>query len=83
MKTIEIKAADGYLNLAQRNFIDYLKNHKFRIFPKLIKVRISYCLPTISVWIKSSLTTKYIISEEAKRAYCNGDEKLYNELSDF
>lgn len=51
MKTIEIKAADGYLNLTQRNFIDYLKNHKFRIFPKLIEVRISYCLAPILVWI--------------------------------
>ena len=83
MKTIEINATDGFLSLPQRDLIDYLKNHKFRIFPKLIKVRIAHCLSPILVLIKSSLTTKYIISEEAKRVYCNGDEKLYNELADF
>lgn len=84
MKTTIIDTEpDGGLNLAQRDFIDYLKNHKFRLFPKKIKLRISYCLPTITIIVNSSLTTKYVITEEAKRAYCNGDERLYSELSDF
>ena len=84
MKSTIIDAEpDCGLNLAQRDFIDYLKNHKFRLFPKKIKLRISYCLPTITIPVNSSLTTKYVITEEAKRAYCNGDEKLYSELSDF
>lgn len=74
---------DGGLNLAQRDFIDYLKNHKFRLFPKKIKLRISYCLPTITIPVNSSFTTKYVITEKAKRVYCNGDEKMYSELSDF
>lgn len=35
MKTIIIDIEpDGGLNLSQRDFIDYLKNHKFRLFPK-------------------------------------------------
>lgn len=84
MKTIFIDTApDGGLNLAQRDLIDYIKNHGFRLFPKKIKLRISYCLPTITIPVNSSLTTKYAITEKAKRAYCNGDEKLYSELSDF
>lgn len=33
--------------------------------------------------VGSSLTTKYVITEEAKQVYCNGDQELYNELSDF
>lgn len=84
MKTIIIDIEpDGGLNLSQRDFIDYIKNHKFRLFPKKVKLRISYCLPTISILVNSSLTTKYIITEKAKRVYCNGNEKLYSELSDF
>lgn len=35
MKSTIIDAEpDCGLNLAQRDFIDYLKNHKFRLFPK-------------------------------------------------
>lgn len=65
------------------DFIDYLKNHKFRLFPRTIKVKAAHCLPKTYARVNSSLTTKYVITEEAKRAYCNGDEKLYSELSDF
>ena len=83
MKTITIDLIDGGLSLPQHDFIDYLKNHKFRLFPRTIKVRAAHCLPNTYACVNSSLTTKYVVTEEAKRAYCNGDEKLYSELSDF
>lgn len=83
MITITIDLIDGGLSLPQHDFIDYLKNHKFRLFPRTIKVRAAHCLPNTYACVNSSLTTKYVITEKAKRAYCNGDEKLYSELSDF
>ena len=83
MKTITIDLIDGGLSLPQHDFIDYLKNHKFRLFPRIIKVRAAYCLPNTYACVNSSLTTKYVITEKAKRAYCNGDEKMYSELSNF
>lgn len=83
MRTITIDLIDGGLSLPQHDFIDYLKNHKFRLFPRTIKVRAAHCLPNTYACVNSSLTTKYVITEKAKRAYCNGDEKLYSELSDF
>ena len=83
MKTIIIDLIDGGLCLPQIDFINYLKNHKFRLFPRTIKVKAAHCLPKTYARVNSSLTTKYVITEEAKRAYCDGDEKLYSELSDF
>ena len=83
MKTIIIDLIDGGLCLPQIDFINYLKNHKCRLFPRTIKVKAAHCLPKTYARVNSSLTTKYVITEEAKRAYCDGDEKLYSELSDF
>ena len=82
-KTIVISTDDGYLSIYARDLITYLKNHKFRLIARPVPVRIAECLSPILLRVGSSLTTKYVITEEAKRAYCNGDEKIYDELSDF
>lgn len=82
-KRIVISTDNGYLSIYARDLITYLKNHKFRLIARPVLVRIAECLSPIILWVGSSLTTKYVITEEAKRAYCNGDEKLYDELSDF
>ena len=82
-KRIVISTDNGNLSIYARDLITYLKNHKFRLIARPVPVRIAECLSPILLWVGSSLTTKYVITEEAKRAYCNGDEKLYDELSDF
>ena len=83
MKIIIIDLIDGGLCLPKIDFINYFKNHKFRLFPRTMKVKAAHCLPKTYARVNSSLTTKYVITEEAKRAYCDGNEKLYSELSDF
>lgn len=82
-KKIVISTDNGYLGIYARDLITYLKNHKFRLLPRLVLVRIAECLSPVLIRVGSSLTTKFVITEDAKRAYCNGDEKLYDELSDF
>ena len=82
-KIIVISTDNGYLSIYARDLITYLKKHKFRLIARPVPVRIAECSSPILLWVGSSLTTKYVITEEAKRAYCNGDEKLYDELSDF
>ena len=82
-KRIVISTDNGNLSIYARDLITYLKNHKFRLIERPVLVRIAECLSPIILWVGSSLTTKYVITEDAKRAYCNGDEKLYDELSDF
>lgn len=82
-KRIVISTDNGNLSIYARDLITYLKNHKFRLIARPVPVRIAECLSPILLWIGSSLTTKYVITEEAKRAYSNGNEKIYNELSDF
>ena len=82
-KRIVISTDNGNLSIYARDLITYLKNHKFRLIARPVPVRIAECLSPVLIWVSSSLTTKYVITEEAKRAYCNGDEKLYDELSDF
>ena len=83
MKTIVISTDNGILNIYARDLITYLKNHKFRLIARPVLVRIAECSSPIIRWVGSSLTTKYVITEDAKRAYSNGNEELYNELSDF
>jgi hypothetical protein len=81
MKKITIDLSEnGLLSLGNRDLITYLKDHKFRLAPRPVAIRIAECLSPIFVWVGSSLTTKYVITEQAKQAYCNGDEKLYNDL---
>ena len=82
-KTIVISTENGNLSIYARDLITYLKNHKFRLIARPVPVRIAECLSPILLWVGSSLTTKYVITEDAKRAYSNGNEELYNELSDF
>ena len=82
-KRIVISTDNGNLSIYAHDLITYLKNHKFRLIARPVPVRIAECLSPILIWVGSSLTTKYVITEEAKRAYCNGDEELYDELSDF
>lgn len=83
LKRIVISTDNGNLSIYARDLITYLKNHKFRLIARPVPVRIAECLSPILIWVGSSLTTKYVITEEAKRAYSNGNEELYNELSDF
>lgn len=83
LKRIVISTDNGNLSIYARDLITYLKNHKFRLIARPVPVRIAECLSPILLWVGSSLTTKYMITEEAKRAYSNGNEELYNELSDF
>ena len=81
MKKIIIDLSEnGLLSLGNRDLIAYLKDHKFRLVPRPITIRIAECLSPTFMWVGSSLTTKYVITEQAKQAYCNGDEKLYNDL---
>ena len=82
-KRIVISTDNGNFSIAASDLITYLKNHKFRLIARPVPVRIAECLSPILLWVGSSLTTKYVITEEAKRAYSNGNEELYNELSDF
>lgn len=82
-KTIVISTDNGNLSIASRDLITYLKNHKFRPFPRLVPVRIAECLSPVLIWVGSSLTTRYVITEDAKRVYCAWNEKLYNRLSDY
>ena len=83
LKRIVISTDNGNLSIYARDLITYLKNHKFRLIARPVLVRIAECLSPILLWVGSSLTTKYVITEDAKRAYSNGDEKLFGELSDF
>ena len=83
LRRIVISTDNGNLSIYAHDLITYLKNHKFRLIARPVPVRIAECLSPIILWVGSSLTTKYVITEEAKRAYSNGNEELYNELSDF
>ena len=83
MKRIVISTDNGYLSIYARDPITYLKNHKFRLIARPVPVRIAECLSPVLIWVGSSLTSRYVITEDAKRAYCNGNHELYNELSDF
>ena len=83
LKRIVISTDNVNLSIYARDLITYLKNHKFRLIARPALVRIAECSSPILLRVGSSLTTKYVITEDAKRAYCNGDEKLYDELSDF
>ena len=83
LKRIVISTDNGNLSIYARDLITYLKNHKFRLIARPVPVRIAECLSPILLWVGSSLSTKYVITEDAKRAYSNGNEELYNELSDF
>ena len=83
LKRIVISTDNGYLSIYARDLITYLKNHKFRLIARPVPVRIAECLSPVLIWVESSLTTKYVITEDAKRAYSNENEELYNELSDF
>lgn len=83
LKRIVISTDNGNLSIYAHDLITYLKNHKFRLIARPVPVRIAECLSPILLWVGSSLTTKYVITEDAKRAYSNGNEELYNELSDF
>ena len=80
-KTIVISTDTGNLSLANRDLIIYLKNHKFRLLPRLVPVRIAECLSPVLIWVGSSLTTEYVITEEAKRVYCDGNYGQCESLS--
>ena len=75
-KRIVISTENGNLSIYARDLITYLKNHKFRLIARPVPVRIAECLSPILLWVGSSLTTKYVITEEAKQAYSNGNEEL-------
>lgn len=68
MKTTIIDATNGHISLSQYDLIGYLKKHN-RILPGIAKVRIAHCLAPISVLVGSKFTTKYVVTEEAERAY--------------
>ena len=68
MKTIIIDATNGHISLSQYDLIGYLKNHN-RFFPGIANIRIVHCLAPISTFIGSKFTTKYVVTEEAERAY--------------
>ena len=63
-KRIVISTDNGNFSIAARDLITYLKNHKFRLLPRLVPVRIAECLSPVLIWVGSSLTTKYVITEE-------------------
>lgn len=49
-KRIVISTDNGYLGIYARDLITYLKNHKFRLLPRLVLVRIAECLsPVLSI----------------------------------
>lgn len=75
-KTIVISTDNGNLSIASCDLITYLKNHKFRPLPRLVPVRIAECLPPVLMWVGSSLTTKYVITEAAKHVYFDKNQKL-------
>ncbi len=63
-KRIVISTDNGNLTIYARDLITYLKKHKFRLLPRLVPVRIAECLSPVLIWVGSSLTTKYVITEE-------------------
>ncbi len=63
-KRIVISTENGNFSIAARDLIAYLKDHKFRLLPRLVPVRIAECLSPVLIWVGSSLTTKYVITEE-------------------
>ena len=63
-KRIVISTENGNFSIAARDLITYLKDHKFRLLPRLVPVRIAECLSPVLIWVGSSLTTKYVITEE-------------------
>ena len=63
-KRIVISTDNGNFSIAARDLITYLKDHKFRLLPRLVPVRIAECLSPVLIWVGSSLTTKYVITEE-------------------
>ena len=40
-----------------------------RIFPRIVKIRITHCLAPISIVIGSKFTTRYVVTEETEHAY--------------
>ena len=82
MKKITIDLSEnGLLGFGNRDLITYLKNHRFRLIPRPVAIRLAECSSPVIMWVGSSLTTKYVITERALQAYCNGDSKLYDEVS--
>ena len=82
-KRIVISTDNGYLSIYARDLITYLKDYKFRLIARPVPVRIAECSSPILLRVGSSLTTKYVITEDAKCIYCNKDKEIYNELSYF
>ena len=66
-KTIVISTDNGHLSIAARDLITYLKNHKFRLIPRLVPIRIAECLSPVLIWVGSSLTTEYVITEAKEK----------------
>lgn len=66
-KTIVISTDNGHLSIAARDLISYLKNHKFRLIPRLVPIRIAECLSPVLIWVGSSLTTEYVITEAKEK----------------
>lgn len=82
MKKIIIDLSEnGLLGIGNRDLITYLKNHRFRLTPRPVAIRLAECSSPVIMWIGSSLATKYVITERALQAYCNGDSELYDEVS--
>lgn len=75
-KTIVISTENGNLSIGARDLISYLKNHKFRPIPRLVPIRIAECLSPVLIMVGSSLTTKYVITEDAEQIYYDTEEKL-------
>lgn len=63
-KRIVISTDNGNLSIYARDLITYLQNHKFRLIARPVPVRIAECLSPVLIWVGSSLTTKYVITEE-------------------
>ena len=74
-KTIVISTENGNLSIGARDLISYLKNHKFRPIPRLVPIRIAECLSPVLIMVGSSLTTKYVITENAEQIYYDTEEK--------
>ena len=66
-KRIVISTDNGNFSIAARNLITYLKNHKFRLIPRLVPIRIAECLSPVLIWVGSSLTTEYVITEAKEK----------------
>lgn len=66
-KRIVISTDNGNLSIYARDLITYLKNHKFRLIARPVPVRIAECLSPVLIWVGSSLTTEYVITEAKEK----------------